>query len=315
MSHHASANAIRKRAFSLLELLVVIAIISALLGLLVPTLARAREAGQDAVCLSNLRQIGVGWTTYTSQHRVFPWNTHANETMISWGGVDWYTVDAPNGSGVSISPTRPVNPYIGAGLRDKSRAEVFRCPRDTGCFEWGNPERRYYFLWESQWENRFNLYRETAQSAADDYGESIFAVLGTSYRANDWMWCKPGSITGIRLDTRSQTGNRTLRNRPDMVDRPSDFVLVGDYGPFLAGRIVETTREPVPFGWWHGKLVGSMVFLDGSARRPNMTHGTATGRGYTFYVAPELHKPWSWVFADSPIGSPRRPASPPGGSQ
>jgi prepilin-type N-terminal cleavage/methylation domain-containing protein len=66
----------RGRAFTLIELLVVIAIIAILAALLLPTLARAKEQARRVQCLSNLRQIVVGFRVFSlDREGYFPWHT------------------------------------------------------------------------------------------------------------------------------------------------------------------------------------------------------------------------------------------------
>ncbi len=59
----------KRRAFTLVELLVVIGIIALLIAILLPALRKARLAAQEAACMSNLRQFGVGFQVYADANK------------------------------------------------------------------------------------------------------------------------------------------------------------------------------------------------------------------------------------------------------
>ena len=72
--------------FTLIELLVVIAMIALLLGILLPSLGRAREQARKIACLSNMRQMGVAVSAYLhdSDYRLPPSSCHCEDPNDHW---------------------------------------------------------------------------------------------------------------------------------------------------------------------------------------------------------------------------------------
>jgi len=114
-------------ACTLIELLVVIAIISLLLALLFPVLRSARELGQRAVCLSNLKQLTLAWTAYAEEHDGhLVYGSAYGTTSSHWQNVKGWMGTA------FLPPSRSAvieNPDKGALWPWIQDIDVYRCPR------------------------------------------------------------------------------------------------------------------------------------------------------------------------------------------
>ncbi len=132
-----------KAGFTLIELLVVIAIIAILAAILLPALARAREAARRASCQSNLKQWGIIFKMYAGESKgAFPnsnqWIIIGKLTGTAKQNIGPLGVDAGglfpdywNDPSIMVCPSdnrSPSQDYI-------QRGAITTCPGDVGIEE------------------------------------------------------------------------------------------------------------------------------------------------------------------------------------
>ena len=122
----------RRTAFTLIELLVVVSIIALLLGMLLPSLKRARESARSVQCLSNLRQMAVAAHSYAQSHTdryPIAYYIQVAPVFVSYAwdfttSKDWST----------SPPTTRVVP--GLLLEGRGIEKVQQCPSFSGRHNW-----------------------------------------------------------------------------------------------------------------------------------------------------------------------------------
>jgi len=167
-------------ALTLIELLVVLAIIGILASLLLPALARAKTKAHNAVCINNLRELGVATRLYAEEN---------NNRLPS----------------AEILPTEPIDPqkplaricdvlssYLGktAGTNTNSLT-VFKCPADqVGLFA---AEGSSY-----EWDADLNGHRIDETRTANVF--LIWHTNGSPEQSTNMVLRFPPEITPLLLD-------------------------------------------------------------------------------------------------------------------
>ena len=114
------------KGFTLIELLVVISVIVLLIALLIPVLHAAREQGQRAVCLSNLRQLTFAWLAYANEHDgkiVQNQGFYSRAGGREWEGwIDRTYFSTGRGGGFGSGRKGAMWPWV-------KDVDIYRCPR------------------------------------------------------------------------------------------------------------------------------------------------------------------------------------------
>lgn len=115
-------------AFTLIEMLVVVAIIAILAGMLLPALTKAKTKAQGIQCLSNLKQLQLGWLMYADDHNDHLVFNALDPSSPGWvkGILNFNGANTDNTNTVYLTDSR----YAKLAPYTARTAGIYKCPAD-----------------------------------------------------------------------------------------------------------------------------------------------------------------------------------------